>query len=230
MESKALEKLFPLFNAASPNVLEWLLSIATEEDYSETKTVLTEESWGGAVYFIISGWVKIQRACGSKNVTLDILGRGDFFGEMAIFDESPRSTIVVTMTQVKLLSISAQRFLQSLLKDSQLQHRMLQLLVRRVRYSNERLLLGHQQPTSKLAKILVHLGEKYGLHTEKGKEILNIDRQDLADLTDVDVEEIKKIVEKLQNKGWLEIDYPNQTLCLTNFQQLSHLARQILND
>ncbi|HAG79946.1 MAG TPA: transcriptional regulator, partial [Cyanobacteria bacterium UBA12227] len=74
---------------------------------------------------------------------------GDFFGEMAILDESPRSTDVIALSQVKLLSVSAQRFIQTLFKDPQLHHRMLQLMVRRLRLTNLRFQRRHQPPAVK---------------------------------------------------------------------------------
>lgn len=39
-----------------------------------------EDAWGNAVYFIVSGWVKVRRISGDDSVALTILGRGDFFG------------------------------------------------------------------------------------------------------------------------------------------------------
>ncbi|HBB32688.1 MAG TPA: transcriptional regulator, partial [Cyanobacteria bacterium UBA9273] len=127
MQTKAFSELFPLFNTANPETLEWLLSVGVEHEYPTGRAVLMEDAWGNAVYFIVSGWVKVRRLHGDDAVTLAILGKGDFFGEMAILDESPRSTDVVALSPVKLLSVSAQRFIQTLFKDPQLHHRMLQL-------------------------------------------------------------------------------------------------------
>jgi len=90
MHTKAFSELFPLFNTANPETLEWLLSVGVEHEYPTGRAVLMEDAWGNAVYFIMSGWVKVRRLYGDKAVTLAILGRGDFFGEMAILDESPR--------------------------------------------------------------------------------------------------------------------------------------------
>ncbi|MDJ0717437.1 MAG: Crp/Fnr family transcriptional regulator [Prochloraceae cyanobacterium] len=227
METKAFSELFPIFSNAQPETLDWFLSIVEEEEYPQEQTILTEESWGTAVYFIVSGWVKLKRIDKEKAITLEIIGRGDFFGEVAILDESPRLTEVVTLSSVKLLSISAQRFIQMLLKDSQLQHRVLQLMVRRVRHLNTRFQLRHHSPAMKLTQTLIFLAEQYGQHTEKGKEIYQIPDRDLADVADVSLEETSKIMEKLQRKGWVEIDRENRTLSLTNLKQLSHLALQI---
>lgn len=227
MQTEAFSELFPLFSSASPETLEWLLSIAVEHDYPADRAVLMEDAWGNAVYFIESGWVKVRRHSGEEVVTLAILGKGDFFGEMAILDESPRSTDVIALSPVKLLSISAQRFIQTLFKDSQLHHRMLQLMVKRLRQTNFRFQLRHQPPAIKLANILVYLGETYGSPSEQGTEIFDIPHKDLADVSDISVEEATKIMEKLADKGWIKIEPDQQALFLTNMKQLFHLAGRI---
>ncbi|MGP1386266.1 MAG: Crp/Fnr family transcriptional regulator [Thainema sp.] len=224
MQTEAFSELFPLFNAANPETLDWLLSIATEHEYPANRAVLMEDAWGNAVYFIESGWVKVRRHSGDEVLTLAILGRGDFFGEMAILDESPRSTDVIALSAVRLLSVSAQRFIQTLFKDSQLHHRMLQLMVRRLRQTNIRFQLRHQPPAVKLANTLVALGESFGQSTGTGIDIFNIPYQDLADISDIKVEEAAKIMEKLDSKGWISLNEETQILSLLHMKQLTHLA------
>src|SRR4028119_2169799 len=206
MQTKAFSELFPLFNTANPETLEWLLSVVVEHEYPADRAVLMEDAWGNAVYFVVSGWVKVRRLYGENVVTLAILGRGDFFGEMAILDESPRSTDVIALSEVKLLSVSAQRFIQTLFKDPQLHHRLLQLMVRRLRQTNFRLQKRHQPSAVKLANILVSLAENYGQPTQIGTEIYNIPIKDLADVTDISLQDTAKIMDKLNSKGWIKIE------------------------
>ncbi|HIK56413.1 MAG TPA: Crp/Fnr family transcriptional regulator [Synechococcales cyanobacterium M55_K2018_004] len=227
MQTIAFSELFPLFNSASPETLEWLMSNAVEHEYPAGRAVLMEDAWGNAVYFVESGWVKVRRHAGEEVVTLAILGRGDFFGEMAILDESPRSTDVVALSPVKLLSISAQRFIQTLFKDSQLHHRMLQLMVRRLRQTNFRFQLRHQPPAIKLANTLVALAENYGRKTAQGPEIFNIPVKDLADVADITVDEAIKIMEKLESKAWIKIDPARQVIHLVNMRQITHLSQRM---
>ena len=227
MQTEAFSELFPLFSAANPETLEWLLSVADEHEYPSGRAVLMEDAWGNAVYFVVTGWVKVRRLYGDNVVTLAILGRGDFFGEMAILDESPRSTDVIAPSTVQLLRVSAQRFIQTLFKDAQLHHRMLQLMVRRLRQTNLRFQLRNRPPAVKLANTLVSLAENYGQATEKGTEIYNIPYKDLADVTDIGVEETSKIMEKLNAKGWIKIDEAAKSLYLVNLKQLTHLAGHV---
>ncbi|MDP5018999.1 Crp/Fnr family transcriptional regulator [Anabaena sp. UHCC 0187] len=227
MKTEVFSDTFPLLSTASPQTIEWLLNIATEHDYPSERAVLMEDSWGNAVYFIVSGWVKVRRTKGEDSVAIAILGRGDFFGEMAVLDESPRSTDVISLSQVKLLSVSRDRFIQILFKDPQLHHRMLQMMVKRVRQINLRLQMRLSPPAVKLAHTLVSLADNYGQESGLGKKILNIPLKDLAEVTEITLDETTKIMEKLQEKGWIKIDPTNNTIDLINYKQIVVLATKL---
>lgn len=226
MQTEAFSELFPLFKGANPETLEGLLSVAVKHEYPPGRAVLMEDAWGNAIYFVVSGWVKVRRLSGENAVTLAILGRGDFFGEMAILDESPRFNDVLALSPVRLLSVTAQRFIQTLFKDQQLHHRMLQLMVRRLRQTNLRYQIRHRPPAVKLANTLIELAENYGQKTAQGRDIFNVPVKDLADVTDIGVEETSKIMEKLDSKGWIKIDPDRQAIHLINLKHLMNLASQ----
>ncbi|BAW97163.1 transcriptional regulator with cyclic nucleotide binding domain protein [[Synechococcus] sp. NIES-970] len=225
MDIEAFSELFPLFSTANPETIEWLLSVTTEHEYPAERTVLMEDSWGNAVYFIESGWIKVRRLTGdNETVTLAIMGEGDFFGEMSVLDESPRSTDVVALSTVKLFSVSAQRFIQLLFKDPQLHHKMLQLMVRRLRNANARFYWRKQPPALKLVKTLLLLAENYGQPTDQGMEIIQLSVSDLADVADITPKEVEMILSKLEGKGWIEIG--EGRIHLINFKQLTNLANR----
>jgi CRP-like cAMP-binding protein len=225
MEPQEIGELFSLFSSANPETLDWLVTVLDEDTFAPGHLIVEEEDWGKAVWLIVAGWVKIQCQIGESNLTLDILSHGDYFGAVAIIDEALRSTEAIALSEVRILSLSAQRFLQMLFKDPQLHHRMLQLSIKKNRQFYRRLQQSHQPPTLKLVKTLTHYAEEYGIATERGTEIFNIPGQDLADISDISLENCQQILLKLQSKGWLEIEGP--ALTLTNLKQLHHLAKQL---
>lgn len=227
MDIQAFTELFPLFDTANPETLKLLIANVVEHEYPKDKVLILEDSWGNAIYLIAAGWVKVRRFVEDHSTTLAILSKGDFFGEMAILDEAPRSTDVISISEVKLFSIAAEPFTQALLQDSRLQYRLLQLMVRRLRQFNGRFQIRDQPPAIKLAKILVTLAENYGKSTQKGTAIFNIPDRDLADIADITLEEAQKILEKLASRNWLQIDSNNQILYLINLKQLNQLAEKI---
>lgn len=224
MQTDIFKELFPLFDAANVETLEWLLAEAVERDYPAGRAVLMEDAWGNAVYFILSGWVKVRFVRSQDTTTLAVLAQGDFFGEMAILDESPRSTDVVAFTPVRVLMVHAQKFIQLLFKDPQLHHRMLQLMVGRLRKTNQRTQLRQQVPAVRVASILMGLGDAYGNKTDAGVEIFNLPVSDIADLSEVNPEDTNKVLEKLKEKGWIVIDSKRQVMTITNEKQMVQLA------
>ena len=228
MQTEVVSELFPLLAAANPETLDWLMSVAVEHQYPAGRAVLMEDAWGNAVYFVTSGWVKVRRHSGNAEdaATLAILGKGDFFGEMAVLDESPRSTDVIALSSVKLLSIAAGRFVQTLFKDPQLHHRMLQLMVRRLRQTNLRFQLRDQVPAIKLIHTLVSLADAYGEIVATGVEIFNLSLKDLADVSDISADEVSKILSKLQEKGWVLTKPDRQVMLLQNLLQMNQLLNR----
>ncbi|MDJ0507752.1 MAG: cyclic nucleotide-binding domain-containing protein, partial [Crocosphaera sp.] len=84
METQTIVELFPLFSVANPETLEWILSIIDEENYAQNEEIIKENDWGKGVYFIASGWVKVRSRYGHQESVLEILGKGDFLGEMEV--------------------------------------------------------------------------------------------------------------------------------------------------
>jgi CRP/FNR family transcriptional regulator, cyclic AMP receptor protein len=231
--TEAISNLFPLLAAANPDTLDLVMSVAVEHEYPVGRAVLMEDAWGNAVYFVVEGWVKVRRhaSAGDEDAAaLAILGRGDFFGEMAVLDESPRSTDVIAMTPVKLLSVPAQRFVQILFKDPQMHHRMLQLMVRRLRLTNYRFQLRDQAPAVKLVYTIVSLAEAYGTQVSPGTvDIVNLSPKDLSDLADVTLDEASKLMDKLIARGWVKPDPEKHVMHVLNMKQMSQLLNQVSN-
>ncbi len=223
MEIETLKEIFPLFDTADPELLEWLSAVAIEKEFAPKQKIVTEDAWGNAVYFIITGWVKTSQLREEENITVEVLGRGGIFGEIAVLDEAPRFANVVALTKVNALSIPAQRFLQFLFKDAQVHHQMLKLVIQRWRQVNQRLYLAHESPLVRIVNILLSLGETFGSDTSLGLEIFNLSSQEIADLSGVSLEEAEQVLERMTEKGWLQSDKKEQILTLSNHKQILQL-------
>ncbi len=228
MEISEVSDLFPLFSTTNTEVIEWLLSVIETEQYAPGEVIIREEDWGKSVCFIVSGWVKLESYMGNQDITLDVRSKSDYFGEIAVLDEPIQATEAIALSAVSLLSLSAQRFLQMLFKDPQLQHKILHLTVKRIRHCYHLSQIAQQSPQLKLIKTLINLAEIYGQSTERGIEIFNIPSPDLADLANIKLEEAQEILIKLQSKGWVEVNSAAQILSLPNLKNLNHFVNQLL--
>ena len=111
------------------------------KDYKDGSTIFEENSIGKEMYIIISGKVKIIKEKGKVETILATLDEGEFFGEMSLFDNNPRSATVKAMGNVKLLEINQKGFLRKISKDPSLAFRMLEKMSKRIRIADERLLM-----------------------------------------------------------------------------------------
>ena len=109
-------------------------------DYKDGDNIFEENSIGKEMYIILTGKVKVTKERGDVETTLATLEDGDFFGEMSLFDNNPRSATVMALGDVKLLEINQKNFLKKISRDPSLAFRMLEKMSQRIRKSDEKIL------------------------------------------------------------------------------------------
>ncbi len=171
------------------------------------QVILLENDWGSSVYFILDGWVKIRTYnLDGKEVTLNILGKGEIFGEMAALDEVPRSTDVITLVPTLIGNMPAQDFVDLIKTEPMAGIRLAQLMGRRLRQVNRRLRLRESDSTSRVADILLFLAEGQGKTTETGTAIPNLPHRELSGLSGLARETVTRVLSKLEKKGLIHRD------------------------
>jgi DNA-binding NtrC family response regulator len=98
----------------SKKVLESLRSYSREVSYPPGATIVRRGDSGVAFYVIVSGQVEVILGEAERRLPLARLREGDSFGEMSLLTQVPVSADVVTVTDVKLLAIPAERFQDAL--------------------------------------------------------------------------------------------------------------------
>lgn len=110
------------------------------KDYKDGSIIFEENSVGKEMYIIISGKVKITKERNATETILATLEEGEFFGEMSLFDNSPRSATVKAVGDVRLLEINQKNFLKKISKDPSLAFRILEKMSQRIRITDEKVL------------------------------------------------------------------------------------------
>lgn len=110
------------------------------KDYKDGSIIFEENSVGKEMYIIISGKVKIIKEKDTVETILATLEEGEFFGEMSLFDNNPRSATVKAIGNVKLLEINQKNFLKKISKDPSLAFRILEKMSQRIRIMDEKIL------------------------------------------------------------------------------------------
>ena len=169
------------------------------------QVLLLENDWGGSVYFILEGWVKIRTYnLDGKEVTLNILGRGEIFGEMAAMDKMPRSTDAITLTKTLIGRIPAEDFVNLIETEPMAGVHLVQLMAKRLRQINRRLQLREASSISRVADAILFLVEEQGTEGEKGTEIPNLPHREISSLSGLARETVTRVLTKLEKKGLIQ--------------------------
>jgi CRP/FNR family transcriptional regulator, cyclic AMP receptor protein len=139
----ALEKI-PLFNSLRPEQLKMILGITVERSVAPSEHLCREGDPATSLFFLVQGKVRVSKQIpGVGEEALAILEPGDYFGEMALIDDSPRSADAITNTPCVLGVIDKGAFDQLLFMNKDLAFDLLWVFVRtlseRLRENNEKL-------------------------------------------------------------------------------------------
>lgn len=110
-----------------------------QKDYLTGETIFREGQPGGELCIISEGRVAIRKQFHDTQRELAQLGTGDCFGEMALFDDAPRSATAVAATDVTLLTLERSRFLTLTAQRPEIALEVCKVLSLRLRDANEQL-------------------------------------------------------------------------------------------
>ncbi|XGB41004.1 MAG: Crp/Fnr family transcriptional regulator [Nodosilinea sp. LVE1205-7] len=196
-----------LFRGLSEEAIAQATSQVVCRSHPANQVILLENDWGSSVYFILNGWVKIRTYnLDGKEVTLNVLGRGELFGEMASLEEIPRSTDVITLVPTVIGSIPAGDFVYLLQTCPLAGIRLSQLMARRLRQVNRRLRLRESDSTSRVIDVLLFLADGQGQSGTEGIEIPNLSHRELSSLSGLARETVTRVISKLEKKGLITRD------------------------
>ena len=101
--------------------------------YVDGEEIVRQEETGDCMYVIQTGQVEAIQGKEGKEVRMAVLGVGDVFGEMALFERMPRSATVRALGEVRVLTIDKKTFLRQVHEDHSLAFRILQKMSYRIR-------------------------------------------------------------------------------------------------
>ncbi|OKH55927.1 hypothetical protein NIES2101_01300 [Calothrix sp. HK-06] len=212
----------PFFQGLPQTAIDLALTHLVTRTHPANQVILLENDWGGSVYFIAQGWVKIRTYnLEGKEVTLNILGKGELFGEMAALDEVPRSTDVITLTGTIIGSMPSQDFVKLLQTEPMAGVRLSQLMARRLRQVNRRLRLRESDSQSRVADTLIFLAEGQGIKGDSGTEIPILPHRELSSLSGLARETVTRVLNRLEKKGLIKRD--QDSICIPDLSALEKM-------
>jgi CRP-like cAMP-binding protein len=115
--------------------LKFIVKLSKERKYETGDAIVQKGESGVGFYLVLDGSVAIR----SNGTTLSTLGPGQFFGEMSVIDNQPRSADVVATEPSRCLILSAWSFNALILKHPKIALKILQEFVRRLRSTDKAL-------------------------------------------------------------------------------------------
>lgn len=207
INQEELTELVPFMSGLPEDTIHTIANRFVTISHPSNQVLLLENDWGGSVYFILEGWVKIRTYnLDGKEVTLNILGRGEIFGEMAAMDKMPRSTDAITLTKTTIGRIPAEDFVNLIETEPLAGVRLVQLMAKRLRQVNRRLQLREASSISRVADAILFLVEGQGTESEKGTEIPNLPHREISSLSGLARETVTRVLTKLEKKGLIQRD------------------------
>ena len=206
-EAIASLRAIPMFSSVSDEALESIASLLIERSFPKHKTIVEEGAPGDYMYIIVEGRVKVTKLSGDgREKILELLDVGDFFGEMSLFDEAPRSASVKGLSQVRILALARNDFLRLLARSPDLALSVIQELTRRLRQVDEQASsLSFQRVKERAMGLLVRLSrDESGQEGRRKTPVLT--HQQIADMIGTSRETVTRAIKGLKAEGWLEQD------------------------
>jgi CRP/FNR family transcriptional regulator/CRP/FNR family cyclic AMP-dependent transcriptional regulator len=130
-----LFETIPLFKGLGEEELKSIANSSKEISFQTGNSIVKEGDAGLGFYVILDGQAVVKR----RGKSLSKLGRGSFFGEMALLDDQPRSADVVATEPTKCLVLLRWNFWSLVSKNQKIARGLLEEMARRLRTTNEAL-------------------------------------------------------------------------------------------
>ena len=145
-----------VFNEMTVAQLRSLAGIAEEVNFEDDAVIFKEGDSGDTLYVVVNGRVGLERTAEGKSESvarLATLESRQYFGEMSIFDQAPRSASAIAIGQTLLLSIRREPLIALVEGDPSLALELIGVLSQRLREANEEIARKTKAAPRKLQKL-----------------------------------------------------------------------------
>lgn len=194
----------PLFAHLEHDEVARIARAAREKSYPKGSVILFEDDPGDALYVVLQGDVKVVLIGeDGREVILSILGAGDFFGEMALIDDQPRSAHVIAMEDANLLVLHRDDFQQCLQEFPRIALGLLRALSRRLRRADDKIGgLVLLDVNGRVARLLLELADEHD-----GTQIpRKVTHHTIAQMIGSSRETVSRTMRELADRDLIEVD------------------------
>jgi CRP/FNR family cyclic AMP-dependent transcriptional regulator len=197
----------PFFSALSDQDIDALASRARHRTYAKGEIVFHRDDPGATLHIIERGSVRVVLASPEgEEITLAVLGEGDFFGDIALLDGGQRSATVIAAEPTETVAISREEFLRWFQDRPKAAVTILATVGQRLRATSE--LVGDVaflNVLGRLAKRLLELSGGHGRATPESPIELRFTQEELASMIGVTRESVNKHLKFLKDRGAISV-------------------------
>ena len=194
----------PLFNGLDRNELERFAEVTREKSYPKGSVILFEDDPGDSLFVVRDGRVKVVLIGeDGREVILGVLGVGEYFGELSLIDDRPRSAHVIAMEDSNLLVLRREDFRKRVESSPSVAWSLLTELSRRLRRADDKIggLVLLDVP-GRIARLLLDLAEESGTNAiEK-----SLTHQTIAQMIGASRETVSRAMKDFQDAGWITVE------------------------
>jgi CRP-like cAMP-binding protein len=216
----------PLFLALDKEAAAALRSTMVEVNLSRGDELFVEGDPGDRLYVIVEGKFKLGTTSGDgRESLLAVLGPGEMFGELSLFDPGPRTATATAITDSKVLGLGHEDLGPWLEGRPGVSKALLEALAQRLRRTNEALAdLVFSDVPGRVAKALLELSEKFGTRRDDGLYVSHdMTQEELAQLVGASRETVNKALAEFAQRGWVKLE-PRAVL-LVDTERLERRAK-----
>lgn len=193
-----------LFSELSEGDLDAISKLAVTRSFPKNTMIICEGDHSDSLYAILGGKVKVFLSDEEgKEVTLNLQGTGEYFGELALLDEAPRSASVMTVEDSKLTIISKHAFDKCMQDNPDIALKVMRGLARRLRDLTENVRsLALMDVYGRVARMLLDMAE------EKDNKLVipqRLTQRDIASMVGASREMVSRILRDLSTGGYITI-------------------------
>jgi CRP/FNR family cyclic AMP-dependent transcriptional regulator len=172
-EFAALLNMNPLFAKLGEDSLERIAGLCVRRRLGAGELLFEKGDQGDSLYGVRRGTIRIETGTeGGERLTLNVLGAGDLFGEIALLDGQARTANAVAAEDCELYVLRRHDFMSFMEREPRVAIRLIELLCQRLRWMNERmeevaLMPLHVRMARRLAGLALDFGSE--LHLTQGE-------------------------------------------------------------
>ena len=209
MNDQELLRTVPIFSELSDKDIESLARAAGRKKCPKETVVFFENEEGDSFFMIVDGRIKVTiLGDDGREVILSVLSTGDFFGEMALLDNEPRSATAIAVEDSELLSLQRSDFQHVIGENAGITTALIRVLSARLRKANHQIsTLALLDVYGRVARVILDMAREEGKRLKDGRiSFRRATHQEIANRIGTTRETVTRMLKDLERQGMIQVE------------------------